>query len=54
MWQKIKCWFLEGMVTTAVACHNLKRRFICVEKDFDYWKASCKRLEDHQRQGVLF
>lgn len=24
------------------------------EKEFDYWKASCKRLEDHQRQGVLF
>lgn len=33
---------------------ELKRKFICVEKDFDYWKASCKRLEDHQRQGVLF
>lgn len=44
----------SGSGTTAVACHNLKRRFICVEKDFDYWKASCKRLEDHQRQGVLF
>ena len=44
----------SGSGTTAIACHNLKRRFICVEKDFDYWKASCKRLEDHQRQGVLF
>lgn len=44
----------SGSGTTAVACHNLKRKFICVEKDFDYWKASCKRLEDHQRQGVLF
>lgn len=46
--------FFSGSGTTAVACHNLKRKFICVEKDFDYWKASCKRLEDHQRQGVLF
>lgn len=46
--------FFSGSGTTAVACYNLKRRFICVEKDFDYWKASCKRLEDHQRQGVLF
>lgn len=46
--------FFSGSGTTAIACHNLKRRFICVEKDFDYWKASCKRLEDHQRQGVLF
>ena len=44
----------SGSGTTAVSCYNLKRRFICVEKDFDYWKASCKRLEDHQRQGVLF
>lgn len=46
--------FFSGSGTTAVACHELKRNFICVEKDFDYWKASCKRLEDHQRQGVLF
>lgn len=44
----------SGSGTTAIACHNLKRRFICIEKDFDYWKASCKRLEDYQRQGVLF
>ena len=44
----------SGSGTTAVASWELKRKFICVEKDFDYWKASCKRLEDHQRQGVLF
>lgn len=44
----------SGSGTTAVVCHNLKRKFICVEKDFDYWKASCKRLEDAQRQGSLF
>ena len=44
----------SGSGTTAIACYNQKRKFICVEKDFDYWKASCKRLEDHQRQGVLF
>lgn len=44
----------SGSGTTAVACHRLKRRFICIEKDFDYWKASCKRLEDEQLQGVLF
>lgn len=46
--------FFSGSGTTAVASWNLKRRFICVEKDFDYWKASCKRLEDAQRQGSLF
>lgn len=44
----------SGSGTTAVACHNLKRNFICIEKDFDYWKASCKRLEEHKRQLTLF
>ena len=44
----------SGSGTTAIACHNLKRRFICIEKDFDYWKASCKRLEEHKRQLILF
>ena len=44
----------SGSGTTAIACHRLKRRFICIEKDPEYWKASVKRLEDEQRQGVLF
>jgi len=44
----------SGSGTTAIACHRLKRRFICIEKDKDYWEASCKRLEDEQRQGTLF
>ena len=44
----------SGSGTTAIACHRLKRRFICIEKDPEYWKASCKRLEDEQRQGTLF
>ena len=43
----------SGSGTTAIACHRLKRRFICIEKDPEYWEASCKRLEDEQRQGVL-
>lgn len=44
----------SGSGTTAIACHNLKRRFICVEKDYDYWKASCERLENAQAQLRLF
>ena len=44
----------SGSGTTAIACHKLKRRFICIEKDKDYWEASCKRLEEEQRQGTLF
>jgi site-specific DNA-methyltransferase (adenine-specific) len=43
----------SGSGTTAIACHRLKRRFICIERDKDYWQASVKRLEDEQRQGVL-
>lgn len=44
----------SGSGTTAMACHNLNRRFICIEKDYDYWKASCERLEEHQSQLRLF
>ena len=44
----------SGAGTTAVACHALKRRFICIEKDFDYWSASCQRLERERAQGRLF
>ena len=44
----------SGSGTTAIACHRLKRRFICIEKDQEYAKASIKRLEEEQRQGVLF
>ena len=44
----------SGSGTTAVACHNLKRKFICIEKDYDYWKASVERLEREQAQLKLF
>lgn len=44
----------SGSGTTAIACHRLNRRFICIEKDKEYWEASCKRLEDEQRQYKLF
>lgn len=44
----------SGSGTTAIACHNLKRRFICIEKDKDYYEASIKKLEEHKKQGVLF
>ena len=44
----------SGSGTTAVACHNLKRRFICIEKDPEYHAASVKRLEQAQRQQTLF
>ena len=44
----------SGSGTTAVACHNLKRRFICIERNKEYYRASCERLEQAQRQQTLF
>lgn len=44
----------SGSGTTAVACHNLHRRFICIEKDPDYYRASVERLKIVQAQGLLF
>jgi DNA modification methylase len=44
----------SGSGTTAVACHNLNRRFICIEKDEDYYKASVERLLNAQAQQKLF
>lgn len=44
----------SGSGTTAVACYNLKRRFICIEKNEDYYKASVERLKNAQAQLKLF
>lgn len=43
----------SGSGTTAIACHNLGRRFICIEKDPDYHAASVARLKEHQKQLLL-
>lgn len=40
----------SGSGTTAIACSDLKRRFICIEKDFDYWQKSLERLENFKKQ----
>nr|DAN36974.1 MAG TPA: adenine-specific methyltransferase [Caudoviricetes sp.] len=44
----------SGSGTTAVAAHNLGRRFICIEKAPDYWAASIKRLEEARKQISIF
>ena len=44
----------SGSGTTAVASHNLKRRFICIERDTDYYNASVERLKIAQSQLKLF
>jgi site-specific DNA-methyltransferase (adenine-specific) len=43
-----------GSCPVAIACHNLKRRFICIEKDKDYFDASVERLKNAQAQMKLF
>lgn len=44
----------SGSGTTAIACHRLKRRFICIEKDIEYYKKSVERLKHEQAQMQLF
>lgn len=44
----------SGSGTTAIACHNLNRNFICIEKDKDYYKASVERLNNAKAQLKLF
>lgn len=44
----------SGSGTTAIACHNLNRNFICIEKDPDYHKASVERLKNARAQLKLF
>lgn len=44
----------SGSGTTAVACHNLKRRFICVEKDPKYHADSVERYEKESKVQFLF
>lgn len=46
--------FTSGSGSLAVACINTNRRFICIEKDKDYYEASVKRLEATQKQLTLF
>ena len=44
----------SGSGTTAISCNLLKRNFLAIEKDYDYWKASVERYEIEISQGKLF
>ena len=44
----------SGSGTTAIACHNLKKNFICIEKDESFYKASIERLKNNTIQTTLF
>src|ERR1017187_7631094 len=38
---------VAGSFTTAIACINTGRRFICIEKDPEYFKKGVERIENH-------
>lgn len=46
--------FTMGSGSTGVACVNTNRQFIGIEKDDNYFKIACKRIEDTQKQLKLF
>ena len=44
----------SGSGSLACACHLEKYDFLAIEKDEDYYKSSCDRLEILRSQGTLF
>ena len=46
--------FTMGSGTTGVACMNLNRNFVGIEKDPKYFDMACERIENAQRQKSLF
>jgi len=43
-----------GSGTTGIACSNLKRRFIGIEREEQYFDLACRRIETAQKQDSLF
>lgn len=44
----------SGSGTTAIACINTNRNYICIEKDKTYFDLSVERVNNHKRQSDLF
>jgi site-specific DNA-methyltransferase (adenine-specific) len=44
----------SGSGTTAIACHRLGRKFICIERDPVFFAESVERLKNEMSQGNLF
>lgn len=44
----------SGSGTTAIACYNTNRRFICIEKDKEYFEKSRERLKEVKSQLRLY
>ena len=43
----------SGSGTTAIACHQNNRNFICIEKDKGYWEKSLQRLKSERTKRAL-
>ena len=43
-----------GSGTTGVACANLGRSFVGIEREKKYFDLACERIEQAQRQGRMF
>ena len=43
-----------GSGTTAVACHQLKRKYLGIEKKEEFYKIACRRIEEEQKILELF
>ncbi len=43
-----------GSGTTGIACANLGRAFIGIEREPEYFDIACRRIEDAQRQARIF
>jgi site-specific DNA-methyltransferase (adenine-specific) len=44
--------FTMGSGTTGVACNNLNRKFIGIEKDTKYFEIAKDRIESHKRKDI--
>lgn len=44
--------FTMGSGSTGVACKNLNRKFIGIEKDDNYFKIAMERINNHNSQGL--
>ncbi|MFM6219306.1 MAG: DNA methyltransferase [Dolichospermum sp.] len=41
-----------GSGTTAVACKELGRNYICIEKELEYYQIACNRINQPVEQGT--
>ena len=46
--------FCSGSGTTAVACENLNRKWILIEKEEKYCEVAAKRIDQETKQLKLF